>query len=484
MNTFMNKNVNYNNPELYNHYKNQIMSELPKYRYDEDNYYTPTETGVEKILDVYFSNKGWLYPLFEKHPLYKGNGQIVFSADYHRKVNKVGVCDFCVWANDALLDLYEKKSPRVLGMTYTELDTYYHKLDNIVDSMYYIKMNNIGQSRCEVRVNGKTFEEMKREKIRIYDLKREIRHNLYEVCSYHKSVFLCREDSMKANAIMNIFGFISDNPVSIATEKIASVINNFGDMAGLNIRAVAGQKMSRIIGKICRMVGLDKNPKYGNRIAQLGDDINEMLIKRHTIISINPWDYFSMSFGKSWSNCSTIDKMNDRHINSNGGHIYKGDSGSGTISYLCDPSTIVYYMVEESYKGDEYELQPKTHRCLFHIGEDKMIQGRVYPKSNDGDNTIYEEIRAIMQKVMSEIFEVNNLWTYKQGHSACKAVTETYGTHYADYIEYDCCTVCWHNNGTQVYKNNKPIIIGHNPICINCGKEHKEYAYIQCEWCR
>ena len=60
MNTFMNKNVNYNNPELYNHYKNQIMSELPKYRYDEDNYYTPTETGVEKILDVYFSNKGWL----------------------------------------------------------------------------------------------------------------------------------------------------------------------------------------------------------------------------------------------------------------------------------------------------------------------------------------------------------------------------------------------------------------------------------------
>ena len=383
MNTFMNKNVNYNNPELYNHYKNQIMSELPKYRYDEDNYYTPTETGVEKILDVYFSNKGWLYPLFEKHPLYKGNGQIVFSANYHRKVNKVGVCDFCVWANDALLDLYEKKSPRVLGMTYTELDTYYHKLDNIVDSMYYIQMNNIGQGRCEVRVNGKTFEEMKREKIRIYDLKREIRHNLYEVCSYHKSVFLCREDSMKANAIMNIFGFISDNPVSIATEKIASVINNFGDMAGLNIRAVAGQKMSRIIGKICRMVGLDKNPKYGNRIAQLGDDINEMLIKRHTIISINPWDYFSMSFGKSWSNCSTIDKMNDRHINSNGGHIYKGDSGSGTISYLCDPSTIVYYMVEESYKGDEYELQPKTHRCLFHIGEDKMIQGRVYQKSND-----------------------------------------------------------------------------------------------------
>ena len=217
MNTFMNKNVSYNNPELYNHYKNQIMSELPKYRYDEDNYYTPTETGVEKILDTYFSNKGWLYPLFEKHPLYKGNGQIVFSANYHRKVNKVGVCDFCVWANDALLDLYEKKSPRVLGMTYTELDTYYHKLDNIVDSMYYIKMNNIGQGRCEVRVNGKTFEEMKREKIRIYDLKREIRHNLYEVCSYHKSVFLCREDSMKANAIMNIFGFISDNTVSIAT---------------------------------------------------------------------------------------------------------------------------------------------------------------------------------------------------------------------------------------------------------------------------
>jgi hypothetical protein len=272
--------------------------------------------------------------------------------------------------------------------------------------------------------------------------------------------------------------------MSVATEDFADTINYYGNMAGYNkIKAVKGQKVSRIINKVCRMLGIDKNPDYGKRIAQLGDDINEMLIRRHTVISINPWDYLSMSFGDSWSNCSTIDKLNDRHING-GEHTYHGDSGSGTLSYMLDPSTVIYYMVDESYSGNEYELQPKTHRCLFYLGEDKMIQGRVYPKTNDGDNTIYEEIRTIMQKVVSEMFKVNNLWTMKQGASACGSVTETYGTHYPDYTRYDCCTVCWHNNGMQVYKNNKPMIIGHNPICIQCGREHTETDYIQCRRCR
>lgn len=484
MRTFMDKNVTYNNPDLYNHYYTQIMTELPKYRYDEDSHYQPTEVGIKAILDTYFTNKGWLYPIFEKHPLYKGNGQIVFSADYHRKVNKVGVHEFTIWFEDALLGIYEKKSPKILGMNYRELNEYYRKLDNIVDMMRDISCYTIGQGNCEVRVNGKTLMELDREREKMFWAKREMRSDISEVCSYHNSVYLTKNDANELNNLLMISRIISDNPTTFVTEEVASLINMCSDNTQYKIKTIAGQKMSRVISKICHMTGVDKHPEYGKRFSQLGDDINEMLIKRHTIISINPWDYFSMSFGKSWSNCSTIDKMNDRHINSNGGHIYKGDSGSGTISYLCDPSTIIYYMVEESYKGDEYELQPKTHRCLFHIGEDKMIQGRVYPKSNDGDNTIYEEIRAIMQKVVSEMFNVNNLWTYKQGNSTCKAVTETYGTHYADYIEYDCCTVCWHNNGTQVYKNNKPIIIGHNPICINCGKEHKEYAYIQCEWCR
>lgn len=483
MNTFMDKTVNYSNPDLYNHYLSEIMTELPKYRYDCDSHYAPTTEGIKAILDEYFANKGWLYPIFENHPQYKGNGQIVFSSNYHRKVNKIGVQQFCIWCMDTLLENYEKKSPTIMGMNYHELNTYYRKLDNIYDYMNAINSYNIGQGSAICTVNGMTIDEIETERNNIYTLKREMGRNITEICSYHWSVYLYKTDANKVRSLFSLFQYISDNVMSIATEDFANVINYYGNEAGYDkIKAVKGQKVSRIINKICRMLGIDKNSEYGKRIAQLGDDINEMLIRRHTVISINPWDYLSMSFGDSWSNCSTIDKLNDRHIN--GDHIYHGDSGSGTISYMLDPSTVLFYMVDESYKGDKYELQPKTHRCLFHLGEDKMIQGRVYPKTNDGDNTIYEEIRTIMQKIVSEMFEVNNLWTMKEGKKACASVTETYGTHYADYIMYNCCVVCWHNNGTQIYKNNKPIVIGHNPICINCGENHDENGYIQCEDCR
>lgn len=483
MKTFMNKAVSYSNPSLYNHYLSEIMTELPKYRYDCDWHYTPTTEGVKSILDEYFKNKGWLYPVFESHPQYKGNGQIVFSSDYHRKVNKIGVQQFCDWCKDVLLDIYRRKAPTVMGMDYGEICTYYRKLDVIYDSMLYISNIEIGQSKVDCRVNGMNIYDIATEKQKIYSLKVKLGSQVRDVSSNNNSAFLAIEDISKIRVLFSIFNYVADNVMTVATESFAETINYYGELAGYNkIKAVKGQKVSRIINKICRMLGIDKSPEYGKRIAQLGDDINEMLIRRHTVISINPWDYLSMSFGDSWSNCSTIDKMNDRHIN--GEHIYHGDSSSGTISYMLDPSTVLYYMVDESYSGNEYELQPKTHRCLFHLGEDKMIQGRVYPKTNDGDNTIYEEIRTIMQKVVSEMFKVNNLWTMKQGASACSSVTETYGTHYADYIRYNCCTVCWHNNGIQVYKNNKPMIIGHKPICPNCGKEHTENEYIECRECR
>jgi hypothetical protein len=480
----MNKAITYSNPDLYNHYLSEIMTELPKYRYDCDYHYNPTTEGVKAILDEYFANKGWLYPVFENHPQYKGNGQIVFSSDYHRKVNKIGVQQFCEWCCDTLLDIYKEKAPRLMGMTYNELCLYYRKLDTICDSMLYLSSIEIGQSKIDCRVNNMTVSDMLKEKRKVYLLKLELCTQVKEVCTENNSGHIANEDVNRINILFNIFNYISDNVMSVATEDFAEAINYYGRMAGYDkIKAVKGQKVSRIINKVCRMLGIDKNPDYGKRIAQLGDDINEMLIRRHTVISINPWDYLSMSFGDSWSNCSTIDKLNDRHING-GEHTYHGDSGSGTLSYMLDPSTVIYYMVDESYSGNEYELQPKTHRCLFYLGEDKMIQGRVYPKTNDGDNTIYEEIRTIMQKVVSEMFKVNNLWTMKQGASACGSVTETYGTHYPDYTRYDCCTVCWHNNGIQVYKNNKPMIIGHNPICIQCGREHTENDYIQCRRCR
>ena len=187
------------------------MTELPKYRYDCDSHYEPTTEGVKTILDEYFANKGWLYPVFENHPQYKGNGQIVFSSDYHRKVNKVGVQQFCDWCTDVLLGIYERKAPTVMGLTYGKLCQYYRKLDNICDYMACLNQYEIGQSKVDCRVNGMTLHEMAEERARIYSLKAELSKEVREICTDGLSGYIAIEDIPTFRILLTIFSYISDN---------------------------------------------------------------------------------------------------------------------------------------------------------------------------------------------------------------------------------------------------------------------------------
>ena len=186
-----------------------------------------------------------------------------------------------------------------------------------------------------------------------------------------------------------------------------------------------------------------------------------------------------MSFGNSWSSCHTIDKLNDRNCPNN----YRGMYSGGTLSYMLDGASIVFYTVDRKYDGTDFEFEPKVNRCMFHIGEDKIIQGRVYPQNNDGDQTIYNEIRAIMQKTMSEIFNVNNFWILKQGTSACAEMSESCGAHYRDYTNFGNCNVSWLKPSEGKLKNTNRITIGHRGICPTCGTEHGSSDSIICDDC-
>ena len=116
---------------------------------------------------------------------------------------------------------------------------------------------------------------------------------------------------------------------------------------------------------------------------------------------------------------------------------------------------------------------------MFHLGEDKLVQGRVYPQTNDGDQTIYTEIRNIMQKVVSEMFKVDNLWTLSKGTSACSSVITSKGLHYKDYLNFNNCNVSY----LKPEKNTKKIVVGHNGICPKCGKTHHNTNSILCDAC-
>lgn len=244
------------------------------------------------------------------------------------------------------------------------------------------------------------------------------------------------------------------------------------DNISTDLHAHKGQKMSRVINKLLTYVGFNKLPDYNREFAKYADALNPLQITRHTVLSVNPLDYLTMSFGNSWASCHTIDKENKRNMPNS----YEGMYSSGTVSYMLDKPSMVFYTVDASYNGNDFWNEPKINRQMFHWGEEKLIQGRLYPQDNDGDNGAYTPYREIVQNIMSELFEFPNLWTVAKGTGASGRYICSYGTHYRDYDSYENCTL----SRVKGSENERYISVGHDPICIKCGSEHENGENISC----
>lgn len=230
------------------------------------------------------------------------------------------------------------------------------------------------------------------------------------------------------------------------------------------IHAHNGEKTSRVVNKMCKYLGYDKHPDYNREYAKFADALSPLKIKRHTVISLHPIDYLTMSFGNSWASCHTIDKQNKRGMPNS----YEGQYSSGTMSYMLDPSSIVFYTVDQTYDGTEYYTQPKINRQMFHWGEQKLVQGRLYPQSCDSAPEEYTPYRNIMQQIMSVIFDFPNLWSCHKGSDNASRYIISKGTHYKDYTYVENCTL----SRIKGVENDNTFIVGATPICIECGCRH------------
>ena len=259
-----------------------------------------------------------------------------------------------------------------------------------------------------------------------------------------------------------------DDMPTILNEEWANCVNR----ALPNIKAVSGQKTSRVVNKICKHLGYDKHEEYNRKFAAYSDAINPLSIVRHTVISLNPIDYLTMSFGNSWASCHTIDKLNRRNCDNS----YQGCNSSGTMSYMLDGTSAVYYTVSKDYEGKEYYFQDKITRQMFFYGEDKLIQGRLYPQGEDGATDKYTQVRNIVQKVYADILGIPNLWKLTKGTSEASKYIYSHGTHYRDYNHFSSCTL----SIIQDSENGNSIDVGADPICIECGCRHQIEENINC----
>lgn len=445
-----------------------ITEFLKEYRYHA------TETGVFAMLKEWGKNNAWMIELFKNHPKYNGKYQIVFDEDYPRTIDGNVIEHFYNWLYDSSYKL--RKAKRFGFFTRGEICRTISRIDDIINYIEkLIYWTDVKES--DVLVKGKTLEKWKEERKFFANLLRKIgKSTTYKDTIIDNEVY-DREIEDILEKVRNFASIVYYNRQTLADEEFATKVNNLFPKA----KAVSGQKVSRIVNRVCNLTGMDKLKDYNKEFAKYADAINPKLIKRFTVISCHPLDYLTMSFGNSWTSCHSIDKHNVRgsDSSSNGGY------SAGTLSYMLDNSSFVYYTVDRKYDGNELELQDKINRCMFHMGEDKLVQARIYPQSTDYESGIYKAIREIAQKVIADCLDVPNLWKNIKGTDECQSVIESKGKHYRDYNCNSNCNVSYlKRDGFENTKNLNTIIVGHDSICVGCGETYTDTSgRIECYDC-
>ena len=229
------------------------------------------------------------------------------------------------------------------------------------------------------------------------------------------------------------------------------------------------QKRSRLVGKFCKALGIDKCDAYQQEFAKYGDAINPLKVGRFTVISVNPADFVMMSNGTSWRSCHNPDK-----------ETYSGCNCSGGISHALDTSSIIMYTVHPDYVGD-LQMAKKVDRCVFFVDEDlqHFVQSKVYP---DGTEQKSSEFREIFQMVWSQCTGQPNLWTKKKlGDSISETIRSGYGsTAYPDFNYCDRNIIVHFFPSGADEDSFKTIHVGSLPICVECGSRHSIEDQINC----
>lgn len=440
--------------------KRVLLEEMKELLREYD--YSYTDEALLKILDTWFENKKGLIEILSKHPNWNPDKwHIAFDQDFERKIDANEICETLsyfrnLYYNEPNGKLLEKRI--IDGKDYDEASKEYNK--------YLFAKRIFEHPDCiadETIVNGFKKDDWQNgftEARRLYD-------------SFDGSCFT-PESEAKDRAFRRIIDHFMYYTKELLTSDAAYCIDRYFP----ELRVRDRQKTSRAVNKVLQHLGVDKwtdedgTCQYNKMFARYSDAINTLQVKRHTIISVNPIDYLTMSFGNSWASCHTIDKKGKRNREGDG---YSGCYSSGTMSYMLDGTSMVFYTVDSKYDGVDYELQDKINRNMFHFGEDKLVQGRVYPQSNDVEGGIYTVIREIMQKVMADCLGVPNMWDMKRGTDYIYPYVNSEGTHYRDYTSYGSCTL----SKLKGSDNDKYFVVGHTPICVNTGEEHDYEDTIQ-----
>lgn len=394
-----------------------VMALLTKYGHRN------SEHGVCKMLDEYFTNKIQLIELFRCSPHYIGDMRICIDEEMERYTNRNDVSSFCnrfadkIGAKKAILKFKDD------------------------DGKAFGDYARVGFGH----ISAKDF--LSEDKVKSLIVNNEKKNNFMNDGS-------TKESTASFDNFCSVMSVMGNIPSSSISEPSAQIINNVR-----NYKIVSGMKTARAFNRICAYHEINKCADYNKLFAQYADMVSGLKRKIKFFISVNPIDYLTMSFGVNWASCHTIDKGNVRNMP----HNYSGQYCGGTMSYMLDGTSIITFV--HDHLPTDWE-DGKIYRCMFHYGNDILLQSRVYPQGNDGNTDLYSVFRCFVQKEIATILGVENRWEVKKE----RVNVASHGTHYRDYLYNGNC------NATYLkaigYVPTREIEIGHAGICTYCGEEY------------
>ena len=386
-----------------------------------------TEEGVCAMLDKYFTNKEPLIKMFATSKNYIGDMRIVVEREFFRATNSNEInCFFNnvhgkFYLNEFLRDKNED------GKTI---------FDCLVTGKNVVDIDGLPNKKQQkekrdvlIQFNYETFNTQKS-------------HNeLTEFCNY---VDFFRR--MTSSSLTMDFQYKKESPL-----------------------LKKGTKTSRAFNAVCTHYGIDKlHPEekvvngvkktvypYNKAFAEYSDLVSDLTRKMQFVISLNPLDYLTMSFGVNWISCH---------------NIRSGGCMGGTMSYMLDKVSIITFVVDKI--GDEaIHKIPKVYRQMYHYDNNLFIQSRLYPQGNDGATNLYDKFRDYVIDEFTELLGIEGEWKSVVGNRHCNEhVKSASGSmHYPDYL-YNYSTGIFYpvNNEPSIVRQT--ITIGCQPICVKCGK--------------
>lgn len=455
-------------------------------------YENATEEGCRLIYNTWMKNKAKLLEKFRKHPNWdEENLAIVFKeGEYERGFDSAAFEPFLKWVN-------EEKNKLVIREGYEDSrykfirDDYDKYINCVKKARFYI--NELASFGIKLDLMPDLDLEQVRIKKKLIDAYRDKR--LTGTTAYYvngREYFIPDELYENINYVLSTLAYIRDNCKSqfISAEQAESINERCPA-----ISVSEGLKLTKAIQRVCKVIGLDKIKDvrqahdntdrmkdfgFNYQFQLLADSINPTKYKRITVISLNPLDYWGMSFGYKWASCHTIDKKNIRGVTSN---HYSGCYSAGTESYMLDSSSVIFYVIREDYEGNTYWDEDKMQRVVFCVNENAsmILESRVYPDGRDGgDNSLSDQFRSAMQKVISETYDLNNYWRIEKGTKPCRDNTTTTGSHYTDYLNYPDVNISFNKDECLTFPK---IQIGHKTLCPGCGETHGGTDNIMCPSC-